>query len=246
MGLFDKLVGAAASGVNSADLEWAECKKAMRGDEAALDWVEMHEQNGMSNYANKPSQNEEHKGQTPLMIAARGGQVRAVNAFIFVGGNVNDTNVHDNNKTPLMYAATAGVRTGNNALTPKIIDRLVEGGANINAVDAQGKTALMYAAEVGHYDSVKALVENGANVEFDFPKDMKDVDKRRVETAIEDGRYALGVKIRQERMAALMSGNIKKALMGGGKITELKDKQNKVVLAQAQGFKKSPKNIGRG
>lgn len=43
------------------------------------------------------------------------------------------------------------------------ISTLLEAGANPNIVDEQGHTPLMYAARNGDYDSVKALLDAGAN-----------------------------------------------------------------------------------
>jgi uncharacterized protein len=57
--------------------------------------------------------------------------------------------------TPLMYAAREG--------STEAVRTLAEGGADLNAVDAEGATALLRAITNSHYDTAAVLIEAGAN-----------------------------------------------------------------------------------
>ena len=59
-------------------------------------------------------------------------------------------------KTALMYAAK-----GTNA---RVVEMLLDMGADVNAQDEQGETALIVAAGKGHADIVKLLLDRGADV----------------------------------------------------------------------------------
>ena len=59
-------------------------------------------------------------------------------------------------RTPLMLAAFRGDAAG--------VLNLLEGGADVNARDADGDTALMFAAFRGHALVVALLLQYGANV----------------------------------------------------------------------------------
>ena len=63
------------------------------------------------------------------------------------------------NQTPLYYAS----REGKN----KLVDFLIgEGGCKANHIDTYGQSPLFYAAREGHLETVKKLVENGANIDL--------------------------------------------------------------------------------
>jgi ankyrin repeat protein len=47
---------------------------------------------------------------------------------------------------------------------PVMIEKLLKAGADPNAVSQQGETALMTAARTGSVESVKALLDHGADV----------------------------------------------------------------------------------
>ena len=67
-------------------------------------------------------------------------------------------NVADaNGNTPLVFIIN---KTGN----PKVIQRLLEKGASVNAQNRTGETALMYAAWHGYSAIVQLLLENRADV----------------------------------------------------------------------------------
>lgn len=78
-----------------------------------------------------------HKGETPLMLAANTGSLEGVQALIARGVDVNAKTLFGH--TPLMKAAYASCKNN------KIIELLVEKGARINDQDFDGKRALHYA-----------------------------------------------------------------------------------------------------
>jgi len=92
-----------------------------------------------------------------LFRAASDGDEREMSSLIVAGANVNAREVEG--ETPLMYAAAAG-RT-------KMVLFLLESGADIDAISDNGETALVRAG--GYTETVRALLEKGANVELGAP-----------------------------------------------------------------------------
>jgi ankyrin repeat protein len=108
-------------------------------------------------------------GTTPLLRAARGADLAAIERLIASGALV-DLPQRDG-ITPLMAGVGAGARaidtrgkfrTELEALATA--EALLDAGAAIDARDARGRTALHHAASVGYTDVVKFLVERGADV----------------------------------------------------------------------------------
>jgi len=98
-------------------------------------------------------------GATGLLIAASGGEIRMLAAWIKAGANVNIPDYA--NRTPLMCGAseTASVKL------------LLDAGAAVNAVDKANATALMYAVIGRHWtreqrkiEAVKMMLAAGAEV----------------------------------------------------------------------------------
>jgi len=89
-------------------------------------------------------------GETPLMMAALKGNLDIVRALIARGADVNMPGW-----TPLHYAATGG--------QPAIISVLLEAHAYIDAESPNKSTPLMLAAQYGTEESVKLLLEAGAD-----------------------------------------------------------------------------------
>jgi ankyrin repeat protein len=108
-------------------------------------------------------------GTTPLLRAARGADVVAIERLVAAGALI-DLPQRDG-ITPLMAAVGAGAssidtrgkfRTAVEAL--ETADALLEAGAAIDQTDARGRTALHYAAAAGYTDVALLLVERGANL----------------------------------------------------------------------------------
>lgn len=83
---------------------------------------------------------DEH-GRTPLMIACRTGNLELVRLLLGKAADVNAKN--RNGTTALMFAKTAAMGSRDF----RVLDALIEAGANVNDRDVAGRTALDYAIE---------------------------------------------------------------------------------------------------
>lgn len=81
----------------------------------------------------------DERGRTALMHACRSGHADGVELLLAAGADINATN--QQGTTPLMYAKTAAMGSGNLAIMRLLLAR----GADINARDRAGRTALGYA-----------------------------------------------------------------------------------------------------
>jgi ankyrin repeat protein len=127
------------------------------------------------------------EGSTPMMRAAKNGDVAAIRLLLEHGADVNAR--QKNGTTPLMFAAGLGYGTGtfaNDYATPaellECVKVLVAAGAEVNAVSAAGQTPLHFGAQASD-DIVKFLAASGAKL------DVKDKQGR---TPVE---MALGVGV---------------------------------------------------
>jgi ankyrin repeat protein len=120
-------------------------------------------------------------GTTPLLRAARSGDVAAMSLLIERGALVDLPQV--SGATPLMVAVGLGAssidtrgkfRTELDALAAAEV--LLDARADVNARDANGRTALHAAAQQGFSDVVKLLVERGADLDAVDKDGMKPVD----------------------------------------------------------------------
>lgn len=107
-------------------------------------------------------------GLTPLAIAAQNAKIKAAEALVAAGADVNAP-VAKGGYTPLMLAAISG--------STDLTSALLEHGAKVNAVNPGGVTALMIAAANNHPRVAEVLLKSGA-----------DPDARS-----QDGRTALGI-----------------------------------------------------
>jgi ankyrin repeat protein len=107
-------------------------------------------------------------GSTPLMNAARNGNLEAVKLLLAKGANVNAVSgapseqvkngvINLGRFTPLTLAATGPV---------DVVKALIAGGAQVNATEVRGLTPLMAAAATDHADleTVKTLIAHGADL----------------------------------------------------------------------------------
>jgi ankyrin repeat protein len=109
-------------------------------------------------------------GTTPLLRAARGADVAAIERLVAAGALVDLP--QREGYTPLMAAVGAGAssidtrgkfRTELDAL--ETAAALLDAGAAIDATDARGRTALHYAAAAGYTDVAVLLAQRGASLE---------------------------------------------------------------------------------
>jgi quinoprotein dehydrogenase-associated probable ABC transporter substrate-binding protein len=132
-------------------------------------------------------------GLTPLAIAAQNGKIKAAQALVAAGADVNAP-VAKGGYTPLMLAAISG--------STDLTAALLGHGAKVNAVNPGGVTALMIAAANNHPHVAELLLKSGA-----------DPNARS-----QDGRTALGIAQanNDEGMVRLLQDAAQK---GGGSAT---------------------------
>lgn len=94
-------------------------------------------------------------GWTPLALAAHFGSTDAAHHLLVSGADVNAVSQHRLANTPL-HAAVAGKQ-------PEMVALLLENGAEIDAVDANGFTPLALAADAGDGEMVRRLLAAGAD-----------------------------------------------------------------------------------
>jgi peroxiredoxin len=97
----------------------------------------------------------EDEGHTELLLAARSGDVEAVERLIADGADPDDRDRRG--RTALAHAAAAG--------NDEAIAMLIEAGAELEAACDAGHTPLAHASIGGHPDAVKALAAAGASVD---------------------------------------------------------------------------------
>lgn len=100
------------------------------------------------------------EGQTALMTAARNGKTDVVRVLLRYGAKVNAAESF-RGQTPLMFAAGEG--------NTSAAELLIEFGADIKARSKAGYTALLLAVRNNRYDTVKFLLQHGANVNDAIP-----------------------------------------------------------------------------
>jgi peptidoglycan/LPS O-acetylase OafA/YrhL len=109
----------------------------------------------MSSGIKKPGGGSLSAEPSTIWQAAYAGDVTALDRYLSGGTAVDGLDAKFGG-TPLLWAALAG--------RADAITRLVQGGANVNAVDRDGSTGLHAAAFLGHEKAVATLVERGAKV----------------------------------------------------------------------------------
>ncbi|XP_055631266.1 transient receptor potential channel pyrexia-like [Toxorhynchites rutilus septentrionalis] len=98
-----------------------------------------------------------HRGFTPLHLAARAASVESVEALLRIG-NADPNTADADHRTPLHAAV------GKSDLALDILDILISWGANVNHKDVYGFTALHLAALDGLAHCVEILLFHGADV----------------------------------------------------------------------------------
>lgn len=98
---------------------------------------------------------EQGDGSTALHWAAMHDDLEMARMLLAAGANVKAT-TREESLTPLFFACQNG--------DAAMVEALLKAGADAKAVNANGTTVLMTAASVGSVDTLKVLVEHGANV----------------------------------------------------------------------------------
>jgi uncharacterized protein len=122
-----------------------------------------------------------YTGATPLMRAAKAGDIAACQLLLKHGARVDLPNIDD--VTPLMVASGAarstGATRGKNVTQAEIVataELLIQAGANVNAVSKKGETALHGAALRGWNDLVKLLASKGAKLDALTKQNLSPID----------------------------------------------------------------------
>ncbi len=101
-----------------------------------------------------------NNGRTFLYAAVRANRIRAVEALIRLGADVNQ-------RFTFRSPVDGGIETDrvvmHYVLSPEMLSVLLNAGADINAIDAIGTTPLMCAAFHGNLSVVQALLAAGAD-----------------------------------------------------------------------------------
>jgi ankyrin repeat protein len=118
-------------------------------------------------------------GETPLMTCARVGNADAVRMLLLHGANVNATEPKQN-QTASMWAAAQQ--------HSKVLETLIEAGADLQAHTKLGFTALHFAARAGDMESIRTLLSAGVDVNI---RSQPDPEIVRVEGAREAGPTAV-------------------------------------------------------
>lgn len=116
-------------------------------------------------------------GESALMMAALKGDLAGTKLLLASGAHVNQAGW-----SALHYAA-AGPR-------PEIVQLLLERGATVDARSPNGTTPLMMAARYGSEDSVKQLLERGADPKLANQRDLRAADFARLA-----GRESLAMRL---------------------------------------------------
>ena len=99
-----------------------------------------------------------HDGTTPVLVSFA--FLETLNLLLEHGADVNHPNVAG--LTVLMEIA----KRSNTELTPALLETALSHGAHVDATDDEQKTALYYATQTNHAETVRFLLEKGANPNF--------------------------------------------------------------------------------
>ncbi|WP_369933842.1 ankyrin repeat domain-containing protein [Xanthomonas tesorieronis] len=91
---------------------------------------------------------------TPLIQAARAGDLAMVDTLLELGADPNQALLRDGN--PLIVAAMQGHLP--------VVERLLDAGADVNGIVQYDETPLINAAREGHLPVVRALLARGADI----------------------------------------------------------------------------------
>jgi len=111
--------------------------------------------------------NQKYLNWTPLIAAAFHGKSEAAKVLIESGADMNQTNIFG--QTPLWLAASNG---------NEVVEVLIEARADLNKVDNLAETPIQRAARMGRMETVKKLMDAGANIKNSKSNSWGEADYR--------------------------------------------------------------------
>lgn len=128
---------------------WSDYKKTMREEDEIFSLARAGDWEALQRLAASPTvvNQEDHKGYSPLMLAAYHGHLEAVRVLLAAGANPNGRDL--GGSTILMGAAFKGHLA--------VVQALAEGGADVAAVNPKGQTALAFAQMFGRAEVARYL-----------------------------------------------------------------------------------------
>ena len=125
----------------------------------------------------------DNDGISPAWIAAQGGYADILRLLVTHKVDLNVPN-HENNRFPIHQAAQAG--------HTRIVEMLLQNGADPDPVDNHGITPLWSAAQSGHYEIVKMLLNHSsAGEKVDIETESYDGERRPIHQAAQGGHLTI-------------------------------------------------------
>jgi hypothetical protein len=106
-------------------------------------------------------------GYTPAHIAAEDGHYKCLQMLIDNGADVECASSYGAQYSPLQVAVRSNLLSNKEHVTSQmaVINLLLTSGVNLEVEDSYGNTALLVATSEGSKDSIKALLNAGANID---------------------------------------------------------------------------------
>ena len=107
----------------------------------------------------------DHFGDTPLIMALRWGQTEAVRQLLAAGADINRVPYHPDNAADSQIQLVIKSGRFDPADKPALIQRMIDAGADVNAINAVGDSALLTAVRFGtdYYYAFVTITDRSSN-----------------------------------------------------------------------------------